>query len=171
MGKRYTFVLNFGYVESQSLSYMPWVSEEQFKDAKEALVDLATFLKEQFMIDRKPKLKKCCTASKEKDPSSEFCSKCGAQIKDMGFDGEDFSDWLYQMGFTNTDGFHAEFIEWNQNDRWQAGQMEGSPNHRYVYNAEHVLAAAVGHPKDLKRTFGLLCKERTKSKLDSFTYY
>lgn len=168
-GKRYTLVLNFGYVESQRLAYMPWTSESIFKDAKDALLDLANYLKEQYTEENKTELKKCCMATKAKDPEAEFCSKCGHSISEPDFDGEDFSDWLIQLD-TDIDTFHG-FIKWNPEARWQAGELEGSPNLRFVYQAEWVLAAAVGFPKDGHTTFETICKNRTKNKEQSFTYY
>lgn len=169
MKKRYTLVLNFGYVESQSLSFMPWTSNKTFKDAKEALVDLAMFFKEQYLKEDEPR-KKCCEATKAKDASAEFCSKCGYRLDDAEFDGEGFSSWLSQMSGCDNDSM-GSYVEWDPAHPWQYGSLEGAPNQRFVYQAEWVLAAALGHPKDEKHTFEKICKERTKSRRDSFTYY
>lgn len=166
--KRYTLVLNFGYVESQSLSYMPWTSTKPYKDAKEALLDLATFLKEQYLDEAFP-LNRCCLGTKEKDSEAEYCSKCGRHISEPEFYGDDFSDWLRMLN-TDINTFHG-IIEWNPDHRWQAGGLEGTKNQRFVYQAEWVLCAALGYPKEEGRTFETICKERTKSRKDSFTYY
>lgn len=167
--KNYTIVLNFGYVESASLSYMPWTSKKRFKDAKEALVDLANYLKTQYLKEHAPKLKKCCYATKEKEPTSEYCSKCGRSLIEGEFNGENFSDWLRQLE-TDIDTFNG-LIPWDLNHPWQSNGLEDAPNPRYVYNAEWVLAAAVGHPYRDDITFEDICKERTKSKKTSFSYY
>lgn len=168
-GKRYTLVLNFGYVESARLAYMPWISRQTYRDAKEALLDLAVFLRDQYLIEHTPKLKKCCTATQAKDSSAAFCSKCGYSLAEVEFDGEHFSEWLRELD-TDVDTFHG-LIEWNPENRWQAEGLEGAPNPRFVYQAEWVLAAAVGHPKREDVTFETICKARTKSRSESFSYY
>jgi hypothetical protein len=167
--KRYTLVLNFGYVESARLAFMPWASKKAYKDAKEALIDLATFLKEQYLTEHEKLPKKCCTATRTKDATAEYCSKCGHVLATLEFDSEHFQDWLRQLD-TDTDTFGG-YIEWNPENRWQAGDLEGAPNQRFVYQADWVLAAAIGHPKNADRTFEMICKDRTKSKKDSFSYY
>lgn len=168
--KRYTFVLNFGYAESGHMGYMPWTSRRTYKDAKDALVDLATFLKEQFVSDEnEPPTKKCCVANHEKEPEAQYCSKCGRDIGATEFDGEEFVDWCRQLD-TDIDTF-AGMVECDREARWQAGLLEGSPNQRFVYNAELVLAAAVGHVHHDKHDWEAICKARTKSKKDAFTYW
>lgn len=169
-GKRYTLVLNFGYVESQSLSYMPWTSRRTYKDAKNALIDLATFFKEQYLIENEEEPKKCCKATKTKDGSAEFCTKCGHRLADKKFDGENFVDWLRQMSGSDNDSIN-QFVQWDEGHRWQFGDLEGSPNQRFVYQAEWVLPAALGHFQRDTITFETICKDRTKSKKTSFTYY
>jgi hypothetical protein len=167
--KRYTLVLNFGYVESARLGYMPWSSKQTFKDAKEALVDLANWLRERFLEKNKPKPRKCCLKTKEKDAEAVYCSKCGRELGESEFVGEEFSEWLCYLD-TDIDTFHG-LIDYDQEARWQAGDLEDMPNQRFVYNAEWVLAAAVGHPQREDVTFETICKARTKSKQTSFSYY
>lgn len=167
--KRYTLVLNFGYVESQRLAYMPWISKTTFKDAKDALLDLATFLKEKYLTEHDTKPKKCCLATIAKDASAKYCSKCRRELAEPEFDGERFSDWLRDLD-TDIDTFNG-YGDWDREDRWQADQLEGALNQRFVYQAEWVLAAAVGHPQRQEITFETICKTRTKSREDSFSYY
>ncbi len=167
--KRYTLVLNFGYVENSCLAYMPWTSTDGYKDAKDAVLDLAAFLKEQYFINNKVKLKKCCEATKNKDATAKFCSKCGVGIADAEFDSEHFCDWLQQLD-TDIDTFHG-LIAWDTKHRWKTDGLEGSPNQRFVYQAEWVLAAALGHTRFADRTFETICKERTTQKKTSFSYY
>lgn len=168
-GKRYTFVLNFGYVESAHLSFMPWTTNNTFKTAKEALINLAAFLKDQYLIEHELKLKKCCVSTKVKEPSAEFCSKCGHSVVEQQFDGEQFSEWLCALGDCNIDSF-AGYIAWDPEHPWKSS-LEGEPNQRFVYQAEWVLAAAVGHPLHKERTFDVICKERTRNRKESFSYY
>lgn len=167
--KRYTLVLNFGYVESARMAFMPWTSKQSFRDAKEALVDLAGFLRDQYLIEHALKRKKCCTVTKTKDVSAGFCSKCGCSLIEATFDGAHFSDWLRELD-TDVDTFHG-IIAWDLTNRWQSEGLEGAPNPRFVYQAEWVLAAAVGHPKDANMTFEKICKDRTKRRAENFNYY
>lgn len=169
--KSYTFVLNFGYVESSSLSYMPFTSTGRYKDAKEALIDLAMFLKEQYLVRHESKPKKCCVASKAKDSAAEYCSKCANSLVDEEFFDEDFTDWLQCMNGCDVDTFHGDYIDYDTGHRWQSEGLEGAPNQRFVYQAEWVIAAALGYPHREDNTFEDICKARTKEKRDSFSYY
>lgn len=167
--KQYTFVLNFGYVENAGLCYMPWTSTNKYKDAKAALIDLAEFLKEQYLDKHKVEPKKCCIASKQKDSEAEFCSKCGRSLEEEEFDSEAFEQWLSDMDGHRIDGF-GDYIEFGDH-RWEAGYLEGAVNQRFVYQAEWVLSAALGYPHREDRTFEDICKERTKEKSESFSYW
>jgi hypothetical protein len=166
--KRYTLVLNFGYVEHQRLSYMPWSSKQKFKDAKEALLDLANFLKERYLEENKTEPKKCCLKTREKDAEAVYCTKCRRELDDPEFDGEEFSEWLCGLD-TDIDTFHG-YISWDPDARWQSEGLEGMPNQRFVYNAEWVLAAAVGHPRNEAITWEDICHSRTEGRKDSFEY-
>jgi hypothetical protein len=171
MKKQYTFVLNFGYVESSGLSYMPWSSSEKYATAKDALVDLANFFKEQYLIQHKTDLRSCCNANKLKDPEAKFCSKCRRALKEPEFDSEHFTEWLSNMSNCTIDSFHGEFMDYDESLRWQSDGLEGALNQRFVYQAEWVLAAAIGYPHRSDRTFEDICKARTKEKRESFSYY
>lgn len=168
--KAYTFVLNFGYVESASISFVPFTSSLKYRDAKTALVDLAMFLKDQFLGEPE-ELKACCVGTKMKDDDAKFCSKCRTSLEEEEFESDRFIQWLSEMSLCNVDSLSGEFIPYNPSDRWQAGDLEGASNQRFVYQAEWVLAAAVGYAHREGRTFEVLCKERTKSKRESFSYY
>lgn len=171
MKKKYTFVLNFGYVESSRLSFMPFTSAEKYADAKEALVDLASFLKERYLERHKITPKKCCTASKQKAEPGEYCSKCGRSLKEEEFNEEHFIDYLRSMSDCDIDTFHSDIMDWDPDYRWQSEGLEGQVNQRFVYQAEWVLAAAIGYPHREDNTFEDICKKRTKNKTESFTYY
>src|SRR5271170_4910969 len=116
--KQYTFVLNFGYVESSSLSYFPFSSLNKYRSAKEALVDLSLFLKEQYLSRHTIEPKKCCLASKEKDSGAEFCAKCGKSLLKEAFNDEWFIDWLQDMSNCDVDRFHGDFIDYDTSHRW-----------------------------------------------------
>jgi hypothetical protein len=75
------------------------------------------------------------------------------------------------MSGSNIDSFHGEFIDYDEDLRWQSDGLEGALNQRFVYQAEWVLAAAIGYPHRAEVTFEDICKARTKSKSESFTYY
>lgn len=168
--KRYTLVLNFGYVESAHTGYVPFTSKGTYKDAKEALVDLANYLKEKYLIEHgnKPK-KKCCLATLDKDAAAKFCTKCGYQVIDYEFDLEDFGDWTRKLD-TDLDTFGG-LVEWDDQDRWEAGLLEGAPNQRFVYQANWVIPAVFGYKHQDGHSFEDICKRRTKSKEDCFKYY
>jgi hypothetical protein len=169
MGKRYTLMLNFGYVESTSLSFMPWFSLKMFKDAKDALLSLSTFLKEKFLEESQVTLKKCCALTQERDADAEFCTKCGHPLASAEFDGENFVEWLREIGASDIDTFNG-LATWDREDLWMPVQSF-QHNPRVVHQAEWVIAAAVGYSHNDARTFEQICKERTKTKADSFTYY
>lgn len=164
--KQYTLILNFGYAESGRLGFMPWTSKKKFKDAKEAILDLARYLKDRYLENTSRPLKKCCQKSTENE-GAEYCLKCGHPLIESVFVGERFSDWLIGLD-TDANTFH-EYIAWDSDPEWEAGTF--GPNQRFVYQAEAVLAAAVGSPKDPDITFEEICRRRTKSKSDDFTYY
>jgi hypothetical protein len=170
MAKRYTMVLNFGYVESASLSYLPFTSNKSYPNAKDALVDLATFLKEQYLLGHSTKPKACCIASKAKDIVAEFCAKCGKSLKEKGFDVEAFQTWLSDISGCTADSL-GEFIEYDDEHHWQSNGLEVAPNPRIVYQAAWVIAAALGHYHRPGITFDTICNNRTKSKQNSFSYF
>lgn len=169
--KKYTFVLNFGYVESAKLSYLPLASVKQYPNAKAALVDLSSFLKEQFIFRESRPLKKCCLFSKEKDKASTYCSKCGNFLVEEDFDSEEFIDWIRAMSDLDCDSYHSEFIEYDPAHRWEPIELEDAPNQRVVYQAEWVITAALGYPHRDDVTFEDVCKNRTKENRESFSYY
>ena len=169
--KSYTFVLNFGYVESSRLSYFPFTSTGKYKSAKEALVDLANFLKEQYLEKHAVELRACCEANKLKDSEAEYCSKCRRPLQEAEFDDEEFIDWIQGMSSCDVDSFHGDYIDWDPEYRWQSDGLEGAVNQRFVYQAEWVLAAALGYPHRDDVTFEDICKQRTKEKKESFSYY
>lgn len=175
MKKKYTFVLNFGYAESGRLSFLPWTSQVGFANAKEALIDLAEFLKEHYWQKYGPKPRKCCKATKEKDPQAEFCSKCGTSLAEEEFDPEGYMQWVSEIADCDTDTFHGKFIEWDESKRWQSDGLEGAltkgANTRFVYVAEKVLAAAIGHSPDDRVTIDSIFKDRTKSGGTSFSFW
>ncbi len=167
--KNYTFVLNFGYVESSGLSYLPFSSRGKYATAREALVDLSNFMKEEYLRDNMKPLKKCCTANKKKNPSMEFCPKCGSPLKEEEFDVESFIEWVANLNGSIIDGFQIDMYSGDK--RWESLGLEGTPNQRFVYQAEWVIAAAIGYPIRADITFDDICKSRTKQKKQSFTYY
>lgn len=168
--KQYTFVLNFGYVESSGLSYLPFTSGIKHVSAKAALIDLAQFLKEQYLFQYCNDFKKCCLTSKKIDVTAEFCSKCGHSLVEEEFDSEHFEGWLRDMDGVDIDTFHGNFMEYDETYRWQSNGLEDAPNQRFVYQAEWVLSAALGYPHREDQTFEDICKDRTKSKRESFAY-
>ena len=170
--KAYTFVLNFGYAESARMSFMPWTSSEKYATARDALVDLGTYLKEKYEERHEVKPCSCCTASLSKDEEAIYCGKCGRSLKvDDEFDVEGFMEFVSEMNGCDVDTFHGEYIDYSEDARWQPGFLEGTSNQRFVYQAEKVLAAAIGHTPDEQSTLEVICATRTKSKDEIFTFW
>lgn len=171
--KQYTFVLNFGYVESSGVSYTPFTSRDQFPNAKKALISLAEFLKERFMANRNDDIepKQCCLKTRSKDEDAIYCSTCKRSLKDFEFDGEEFTQWLSDMDGVDLDIFHSSFIDYDEEAAWQSQDLENAPNPRFVYQAEWVIAAAVGYNHREGHDFKTICTNRTKEKKISFSYF
>jgi len=109
--------------------------------------------------------------SKEKDSEAKYCSKCSRSLTEKIFNHEAFIDWLVSMDGCDINNFAEEFIEYDESHRWQSNGLEGALNQRFVYQAEWVITAALGYPYREDRTFEYICKERTKEKRESFSYY
>ena len=175
MKKTYTFVLNFGYAESGGLAFLPWTSQVTFATAKEARVDLAAFLKEEYLLKHASELRKCCQASKEKDSQAVYCAKCGQSLTEEEFDPEGYMEWVAEIAGCDNDTFHGDYIDWDESKRWQSNGLEGAltkgANTRFVYVAEKVLAAAIGHSPDDRVTIDSIFKDRTKSGGSSFSFW
>lgn len=175
--KFYTFILNFGYVETAAFSYLPFTSSCEFEDDKSALIDLANFLKDSYLDLKFNVESACCTDAKKSDSSARYCRTCGRElVKKESFNGEDFTDWLVQMGAGASDSqsFHSEFVGWQSDLRWEPGVFEmtnGDYKQVFVYNAEWVLAAAVGYNHVGYRTFDNLCEDRVKKNESNFSYW
>lgn len=170
--KTYTFLLNFGYVESTRLAYVPFTSTVELANAKLALVDLANFLKEHFLEKHGPKLKKCCLANKEKDPHAQFCSKCSRSLVNEDFDVEGYMDFIKEIGECDIDTYHGNYVEYSDDLRWDpTGGLGPEKDTRLVYNAEKVLAAAIGHSPDNRVNIEKIFEQRTKSGSDSFSFW
>jgi hypothetical protein len=176
MKRPYTFLLNFGYAESGGLSFLPWTSRVTFSTAREALVDLATYLRDVYVSKSVREPRACCVGSREKDPGAQFCHKCGRVLAEVEFDPEAFMQWVSEIGVCDTDTFHGDYIEWDDEARWEAGVLEGAlvkggGGARIVYTAEKVLAAAIGHSPDERVTIESIFEARTKSGSSHFSFW
>ncbi len=163
--KQYTFVLNFGYAEDAALSFFPFTSYTKHSSSKKALIDLATFLKDAFSARNRGSTEPCCVALKKKHPIAKFCYECGRLIDKEEFDGEAFIDWLRDLNNCGSiDELHSSFIDYDETSPWQSDGLENQPNPIFVYEAEWVLAAAVGWPDN--KAF-----EKIKNTKNSFSFY
>jgi hypothetical protein len=170
--KNYTFLLNCGYAEDAYLSYLPFTSRYKFATAREALIDLALFIKEQYVQRYAHEPKKCCKANRAKDPSAEFCAKCGHKIANEEFDPQGYMQFILDMACCCTvDSFHGNFIDYDEDARWQSEGINTKDAIRCVYVAEKVLAAAIGHSPDDRVNIESIFKDRTKSKDNSFSFW
>ncbi len=173
--KSYTFALNCGYAENGSLSFAPFTSREKYATAKEALLDLAAFFKERYDQRNAPQYKECCLVTKAKDAAARFCKNCGRTLEEEEFDVEDFTEFVSGICRADCDTFHGEYIDYDEDHRWQPGGLEqavADGSLRFVYTAEHVLAAATGHsPYPDKVTIESIFKDRTRSRGKSFAFW
>lgn len=177
-GKLYTFVLNVGYVEHQMLSSVAFstrASGATFSTARHALIDLADFFKEHFLLKNKSYLKACCDRQRTNDPDTQFCGKCGQSIKEDAFDGDLYADFIHSICTSDVDSFHGDCIDWDDTQRWQHEDMASvflrkGPEVRFVNEAEKVLVTAIGFPPQ-DRTLEDIFKSRTKSGGKVFSYW
>jgi hypothetical protein len=168
-GKRYTFLLNFGYAESAMLSYMPWNSRGLYKDARSALVDLAEYLKAQYNGDNGSQASlQCCVTSRKHNNNAKFCSECGRDLRGDEFDPESFATWLYSLGCISVNDM-SDFVECGADAPWEPGLDSPNFNPLSVYNAEYVICAALGYPRHKDKTFEYVCRGRGAA--GAFTYY
>jgi hypothetical protein len=167
--KQYTFVLSYGYAESQTIFVTPFTSKNTFSDAKAALLDLAQFFKERFIEQHVPKPKQCCLKAKESASEDEYCSKCGQFLTEDDFDIEHFMEFVRDMGSTDNDSYSSEFASYSEDHRWEPEGL--GDNIRHVYTAEKVMAAAIGHEVFPGKTIESVFKDRTKSKSKDFSFW
>jgi len=172
MKNTYTFLLNCGYAEDAHLAFLPFSSREKYATAKEALTDLAVFLKDEYVKRNTPK--RCCEASRTKEPTAAFCGKCGGPLADAGFDPEGYMHFVSEIAGCNVDSFHGGYIDYDETLRWQSEGIEKALDNgsiRVVYIAEKVLAAAIGHSPDERVSIESIFKGRTKSSGSSFSFW
>jgi len=144
--KSYTLILNFGYAESQTTGYYPFVSTgKKFASAIEAIEDLAEFLKEKFIQanDAQPSIKQCCTDSAAANPNAKYCSECGRFLNEEEFtiDDDEFEEFLFELNGSTTDDL-GRIILSDIEDRWELGLFE--KNEVFIYNAEKVISSIIG---------------------------
>lgn len=164
--KAYSFLLSFGYVESQSLGFVPFVCEKKFSSTKAAFIDLATFFKEHYVGEPKTFSKPCCIKSLESKLA--FCGKCGRGLKQPEFDAEGYIEFVSGINGVDIDGY-AQMVEDSSCDaRWQADLPEDLNAAKFIYNAERCLAAAIGHSDSDKVTIDTIFKNHRKTNTFSF---
>lgn len=146
---KYNIILNFGYVESTQLGYVPFASSGDFSSPKEAFMDLVSFFKKAYdkQSDQGQSLKKCCLSNKEK--GNEFCAKCGNELTDTEFEVEEFMDWMIRIALCDIDTYHGEYVDYDSHAAWEALGLDVE-NHLNitVLNAEKCFAAALGQSPD-----------------------
>lgn len=175
MKRAYTFALNCGYAEDGALSYTPFTSSFKYSSAKGALLDLAAFFKEQYEMNLAcaSEKKGCCTISVIENKKAKYCSNCGRALWDNCFDAEGFSQFISDICRADCNTYH-EKIFCDEYDRWQPGGLEEAVTDgslRFIYTAEKVMAAAVGHSPDDRVTIESIFKDRTKIKGKSFSFW
>lgn len=164
--KAYSFLLSFGYVESQSLGFVPFVCEKKFSSTKAAFIDLATFFKEHYVGEPKEFTKACCKKSVAEE--LDFCGKCGRSLKQPEFDAEGYIEFVRGISGNDIDGY-AQMVEDSSCDaRWQSALPEDLNAAKIIYNAERCLAAAIGHSDSDQVTIDTIFKNHRKTSVFSF---
>ena len=173
MSKTYTLVLNCGYAEESAISFVPFTSVNKYANAREAVLDFAEFMKEQF--NQTAELKKCCRNSKKADQGANFCRICGARIsnyREDEFDEEAYMNFIHRVCQASClDDFAGKFGGYADDERWRLADIADAKNIRVIYVAEKVLAAAIGYPSRDDRTFEVICEERTARKTEHFSFW
>jgi len=177
MKKTYTLALNCGYAENASLSFTPFTSHLKYASAKDALLDLANFFKEQYDVKFAAQIKTCCKINlSKKDSDAQYCSKCGTFL----YEEDTFDDTLAFVEFVNEicqadcNAFHGDYIDYDEQHRWQPEGFEeavANGSVRFVYTAEKVMAAAIGQTPDHRVTIDQIFKERTGKGSKSFSFW
>jgi len=164
MKKQYILVLSFGYAEDQALGVIPFTSKRRFASFKEAVVDLAAFFRSHY--EGEPaETKKCCTATLQKDADAHYCSRCRTSLRKEEFNPDQFEDWLSRISGTTVDSYSADFVPYSSDPDWDVCDFEKAcapkANTRFVYQAEKVLCAAIGHSVHPDITLDTIFKARS----------
>jgi hypothetical protein len=90
--------MRFGYVESNTLSWLVFQAEVAFNSKKEAFHSLAEFVYQRYLESNHPP-EECCKEA-AKDPANNYCSVCGIDLSSWSFDYLDWEDDLegYRVG-------------------------------------------------------------------------
>lgn len=146
--------LTFGYVESNTLSWLVFESEYNTpKTKKQALLSLAEFLYQKFMGRRRTQ-PDCavCNTSLADNPSAKYCSECGMRLRSVGFYYYEWLDFLEGVRTSDIDGFHYSDDTDNPHG-WDASLFAfGLPDKKMLIVQEHAaemlsLAVAELHPE------------------------
>lgn len=117
--KKYQLViLNFGYVESSSLSRIFFLNQDGYFNSKQEAVShlasslLLVLLGEQ-SLETNRRGAKCCELAKETDSTWEYCPKCRSQLR-VSYNFEEFEGWLQGFPKEDADSFPStdDWIHW-----------------------------------------------------------
>ena len=101
--------LRFGYVESNSLSWLVFQAEDKpCKTKKQAFLSLAEFLYQKFCKWNISDVKGCCTKSKQNlmgYADINFCPQCGTSLSGIEFDYTNWSNFLEDIRTSSIDSF------------------------------------------------------------------
>lgn len=134
-------ILNFGYVESTSLTSLICVNERHtFATDEEAIKDLAEDILAKYkhcfdsaFIPSSP----CCLVAKE-DGQNNYCSQCGTYLKSK-FDIWKFQSWLLDLRSYDLDSFGYDEECGDREMTWVIGErpdcLLGRPR-EHVINVE-----------------------------------
>jgi hypothetical protein len=148
MAKNYILILNFGYVESQTLGYVPFASNKKFATAQAALISLAEFFKRHFLGEEQ-KPEQCCLDMLSANPKAKFCSNCSTSLLSKTIDQNLFYNYILDIARHNSDSYSAECVSYFSDDQeWEPIDIQScfkkGANVRFVSQAEVVIPTVLG---------------------------
>lgn len=154
-------IMHCGYVENNMTAALifqcQFFGHPGYSSRKEALTELALDMYAKFYDDYLSiyenrygrDVKKCCREALISNKEAKFCSECGSQIKDKGFDCEQFMEFVTNLHCTCCDSY-GEAESTSQRDLcwWPYWNDDfiGAPKEEIIYiaeNAEMVLLSAM----------------------------
>lgn len=74
------------------------------------------------------------------------------------------------IGACDNDSY-GQYVDFSADVRWEAGMLGSAKDTRVVYQAEKVMATAIGYSPDDRVTIESIFKQRTKSNSEDFSFW
>lgn len=149
-------ILNFGYVESTSLTALVCVNERHvFASQENAIKDLAQDLlaKYKYAFDTTPEFIKTCCREAVEDSNNNYCNKCGTNLR-LEFNSLQFQSWLLNLRSFDLDSYGYDDECDGRDMTWVIGEspdcLLGRPKKHIVSveRAEHKILEVLGMEYD-----------------------